>query len=132
MCGMAVRSYGWLWFGPVIGIGAVFISASYRFILGGITMVPCCLATLIAGVVSGWVWYFYREKITTVIAAIIAIILACVPTLLVCFLTPDNMGWITIAETPADAGTIILIPLSVVVFSLCYRGAKRYASKETQ
>ncbi|MDR0981508.1 MAG: hypothetical protein LBL85_07065 [Methanocalculaceae archaeon] len=76
--------YGSLWFGPVIGIGAAVIGAAYRFTLGGATMVPCCLATLIAGTACGIIWYFYREKITTLIATLIAVVMGCVHILLVC------------------------------------------------
>ncbi|MDE2518995.1 MAG: hypothetical protein O0X93_04820 [Methanocorpusculum sp.] len=116
--------YGGLWFGPVIGVGAAVIGAAYRFTLGGATMVPCCLATLIAGVVSGLIWYVYREKITTLIATLIAVIMGCVHILLVCFLTPDNFGWTVIADTPTGVGILILVPLSVAIFSWCYQRAK--------
>ncbi len=116
--------YGGLWFGPVIGVGAAVIGAAYRFTLGGATMVPCCLATLIAGVVSGFVWYVYREKITTLIATLIAVIMGCVHILLICFLTPDNFGWTVIADTPTGVGILILVPLSVAIFSWCYQRAK--------
>lgn len=116
--------YDGLWFGPVIGVGAAVIGAAYRFTLGGATMVPCCLATLIAGVVSGLIWYVYREKITTLIATLIAVIMGCVHILLVCFLTPDNFGWTVIADTPTGVGILILVPLSVAIFSWCYQRAE--------
>lgn len=116
--------YGGLWFGPVIGVGAAVIGAAYRFTLGGATMIPCCIATLIAGVASGIIWYFYREKITTLTAALIAVILGCVHILLICVLTPDNYGWKLISQTPTGLGILILVPLSVAIFSWCYQRSR--------
>ncbi len=116
--------YGGLWFGPVIGVGAAVIGAAYRFTLGGATMVPCCLSTLFAGVVSGVIWYFYRERITTLTATLIAVIMGCVHILLVCFLTPNDFGWTVISDTPTGVGILILVPLSVAIFSWCYQRAR--------
>lgn len=124
--------YGGLWFGPVVGIGAAVVGAAYRFTLGGATMVPCCLATLIAGIASGIIWYFYREQITTVIATLIAIILGCIHILLICFLTPNNYGWTLISDTPTGIGIVILVPLSVAIFSWCYRGVRASVPKNEQ
>lgn len=120
--------YGGLWFGPVIGICAAIIGAAYRFSLGGATVVPCCLATLIAGVVSGCVWYFYREKITTLIATLIAIGLSLTHIILICLLTPNAQGWKLIFETPTGLGILILVPLSVAIFSWSYHWAKGTAT----
>ncbi|MDU9375806.1 hypothetical protein McpSp1_03850 [Methanocorpusculaceae archaeon Sp1] len=122
--------YGGLWFGPIIGIGAAIIGAAYRFSLGGATVVPCCLATIIAGLVSGIIWYFFREKITVVIATLIALALSLVHMVLLIFLTPNNFGWYLITETPTGIGIVTLVPLSVLIFSWCYLRSKEAVAKK--
>ncbi len=42
--------------GPVAGIGAGMIGALYRYNLGGFTVVPCTLATILAGLFGGLIW----------------------------------------------------------------------------
>ena len=44
---------GGLFCGPVVGIGAGLIGAAFRTTQGGFTLVPCTLATLLAGVFAG-------------------------------------------------------------------------------
>ncbi|WP_338095749.1 LytS/YhcK type 5TM receptor domain-containing protein [Methanorbis rubei] len=122
--------YGGLWFGPIIGIGAAIIGSVYRFSLGGATVIPCCLATIIAGVVSGIIWYFYREKITVVIATLIAVGLSIVHIVLLILLTPNNFGWYLVSETPTGIGILILVPLSVLIFSWCYQRSKQAVAKK--
>lgn len=128
-----VRDGGPIYGGPLVRPGdrywcCHYRGAAYRFSLGGATVVPCCLATLIAGVVSGCVWYFYREKITTLIATFIAIGLCLVHVVLICLLTPNGLGWEMIFETPTGLGILILVPLSVAILSWFYQWAKDTAA----
>jgi len=44
---------GGLFCGPIVGIGAGLIGAAFRTTQGGFTLVPCSLATILAGVFSG-------------------------------------------------------------------------------
>lgn len=122
--------YGGLWFGPIIGIGAAIIGAAYRFSLGGATVIPCCLATLTAGVISGLIWYFYRERITVLIATLIAIALGIIHIILLALLTPNNFGWYLVTETPTGLGIVTLVPLSVLIFSWCYQKTRHSAAKK--
>ncbi len=39
--------------GPVVGLGAGLIGGTHRYFLGGLTCVPCSLATVIAGLAGG-------------------------------------------------------------------------------
>jgi len=48
--------------GPVAGLGAGLIGALYRSGMGGFTVVPCCLATVIAGLLGGLLWLYNRRK----------------------------------------------------------------------
>lgn len=46
--------------GPVIGLGAGLIGAMHRYFLGGLTGIPCSLATVLAGLFGGLI-YLRRE-----------------------------------------------------------------------
>jgi sigma-B regulation protein RsbU (phosphoserine phosphatase) len=48
--------------GPVAGAGAGLIGAFYRSGMGGFTVLPCCLATVIAGLLGGLLWLFNGRK----------------------------------------------------------------------
>ncbi len=48
--------------GPVVGIGAGIIGAVFRLSMGGFTMIPCSLATVIAGGLAGVIYLLAREK----------------------------------------------------------------------
>ena len=48
--------------GPIVGVGAGLIGALYRASLGGFTVVPCVLATLLAGLLGGLIWLAYRRR----------------------------------------------------------------------
>ncbi|MCK5318246.1 MAG: ECF transporter S component [Anaerolineales bacterium] len=42
--------------GPVIGLGAGLIGGVHRYFLGGLTQIPCSLATVIAGLAAGMIY----------------------------------------------------------------------------
>ena len=48
--------------GPVVGVGAGLIGALYRASLGGFTVVPCVIATVLAGLLGGLIWLAYRRR----------------------------------------------------------------------
>lgn len=120
---------GGLWFGPVIGIGAAVLGAAYRFTIGGATMIPCVIATLVSGVVSGILYLYFREKITILTSALIACGLMVIHMLLTVLLTPDGIGYKLVFESPTGIGIILIVTLAVALFSWCYNFGK--ASGET-
>lgn len=58
--------------GPVVGFFAALIGGLYRLSLGGVTAVPCFLATLAAGILSGIAIRIWKGKITMRRAATLA------------------------------------------------------------
>ena len=48
--------------GPVVGIGSGLIGAAYRLTLGGITAVPCAVATILAGLFGGAIFLLVGKK----------------------------------------------------------------------
>lgn len=119
---------GGVWFGPVVGIGAAVIGAGYRFLLGGPTMIPCCLATLIAGILASVLYVWFRPLITVLTATLIAVIVGLIHMILMLMLTADGMGLYLVMETPTAVSILILVTASVAVFSKMYELSSRKAA----
>jgi len=58
-----------LFAGPLVGVGAGLIGAVHRYSLGGITCVSCSLATIMAGLVGGLVYQWYKGRFVGVLGA---------------------------------------------------------------
>ena len=56
--------------GPVVGIGAGIIGALYRSQLGGFTVVPCSIATILAGLLGGLIWWRNGRKFPVLAVAV--------------------------------------------------------------
>lgn len=57
--------------GPIAGIGAGLIGGVYRYLfLGGITTVPCSLATILAGIFSGIIYVLNKRRFIGIIGAV--------------------------------------------------------------
>ena len=50
--------------GPFVGFVAALIGGVYRLTVGGVTAVPCCIATLAAGVLAGFAIRYWKGKFT--------------------------------------------------------------------
>jgi len=49
--------------GPIIGLAVGLIGGIHRLLLGGFTCIPCGLATVLAGLTGGTVYYFKKGKL---------------------------------------------------------------------
>lgn len=56
--------------GPVAGVGAGLIGAAYRVSLGGFTVLPCSIATVLAGAFGGIIWYLNGRRFPPLWAAV--------------------------------------------------------------
>ncbi len=61
--------------GPATGVAAGAIGAVHRFLLGGITRMPCTIATILAGLAGGVLCMTYREKLVPLWLA--GVVMAC-------------------------------------------------------
>lgn len=109
---------GGLFFGGGIGIGASLLGTAYRATLGGVTMIPCLLGTLSAGIISGYLYHRYRSKITVLTATIAALGIELFHVLLVIILVPGE--GVEIVFHSSAGLFVIMSTLSVLVFSSCY------------
>ncbi|MDO5844102.1 MAG: LytS/YhcK type 5TM receptor domain-containing protein [Methanocorpusculum sp.] len=112
---------GGLWFGPIVGIGAAVIGAAYRFTLGGITAVPCTIATLLAGIISGLIYVWCRKtgkQLSVWVAAIAMLVIEVIHLALVASMTE---GGLAIVLGPTGIGTLTFGVVLVLVFSITYK-----------
>lgn len=56
--------------GPLVGVGAGLIGALYRASLGGFSVVPCVLATILAGFFGGLVWLANHRRFPPIAVAV--------------------------------------------------------------
>lgn len=61
--------------GPLVGLGAGLIGAAYRMSLGGFTVIPCSLATILAGLIGGLIWLLHRRRFAGLTIAVLFAIL---------------------------------------------------------
>lgn len=61
--------------GPFVGLGAGLIGAAYRMSLGGFTVIPCSLATVLAGLFGGLIWLASKRKFAGITIAVLFAIL---------------------------------------------------------
>ena len=61
--------------GPIIGSAVGLIGGVHRLFLGGFTCIPCGLATILAGVVGGAIYYFNKGKLIGILQAMLVAVI---------------------------------------------------------
>lgn len=61
--------------GPIIGLAVGLIGGIHRFFLGGFTCIPCGLATVIAGLIGGAIYWFNKGKLIGILSGLVAAVL---------------------------------------------------------
>lgn len=57
--------------GPYVGLAVGLIGGVHRFFLGGVTSIPCSLATVLAGLLAGLIYLLNKEKLPGIIPAML-------------------------------------------------------------
>jgi len=61
--------------GPWVGLGAGLIGAAYRMSLGGLTVIPCSVSAIFAGLFGGLIWLYCKRKFAGVKIAVLFAVL---------------------------------------------------------
>jgi phosphoserine phosphatase RsbU/P len=61
--------------GPWVGLGAGLIGAAYRFTMGGLTVYPCSVTAIFAGLFGGLIWLYCKRKFAGIKIAVLFAIL---------------------------------------------------------
>lgn len=109
-----------LMFGPWIGFGASLIGATFRYSLGGLTVIPSTLSTLFVGIMAGLVWMLNKKRYIGALSAIIFVVFTELLHMgLVIFMLGDGPVVMSIIEKV----WIPMFPLSLIgisIFSIVY------------
>jgi sigma-B regulation protein RsbU (phosphoserine phosphatase) len=108
--------------GPLVGLGAGLIGAAYRWSLGGFTVVPCCIATILAGIFGGTIYLLSGRKFVGIwIAGGFAVLMEAFHMLLVLALAkPFPAAYELVSEVAIPmnlANTVGVLIFSVIVVS---------------
>lgn len=57
--------------GPGVGLAVGLIGGIHRFFLDGVTVIPCSIATVLAGLLGGAVYLFRKEKLIGIVPAMV-------------------------------------------------------------
>lgn len=57
--------------GPYVGLAVGLIGGIHRFLLGGLTCIPCSLATVLAGLFAGLIYRLNKEKLLGIVSAML-------------------------------------------------------------
>ena len=61
--------------GPIVGLGAGLIGAAFRFSMGGMTMYPCSITAIFAGLFGGLIWLYCKKRFAGIKIAVIFAVL---------------------------------------------------------
>ena len=56
---------------PYVGLAVGLIGGIHRFLLGGLTCIPCSLATVLAGLFAGLIYRLNKEKLLGIVSAML-------------------------------------------------------------
>jgi class 3 adenylate cyclase len=101
--------------GPVIGLGAGLMGGIHRYFLGGLTHVPCSLATVIAGLMGGVIYKLRKGEFPAVwqatLFAIVMEFLHMGLTLLI--VRPYDEAWATVKNVTLPMTTANAIGMAI-------------------
>jgi len=89
--------------GPIVGLGAGLIGAAHRYFLGGMTVLPCTISTVIAGLAGGMIFVLRRGQLPGV--AFAALFAALMESL--------HMGLTLLLASPYQAALALVKQLSL-------------------
>ncbi len=116
--------------GPVAGVGAGLIGGAHRFLMGGVTALPCSVSTVLAGAAAGAVYRLRRGRFPSILGAM----------LLISLLEMLHMG-LTLALSPEPDLALsivrrVMLPMVMVnalgmgVFAYMYHNVMREHRRE--
>lgn len=80
--------------GPIVGIPAAIVSVCFRFMFGGVTLVPCSISTLFASVVGSVIYLLNNKRfLNSPKSVILMFLIMGFEMLLIMLMVPGRMGF---------------------------------------
>jgi len=114
----AIIVIGFMFGGPIVGIPSAIIAGLYRYSLGGITALPCSIATILSGLVGSMVYILNHNRfLTSVKSVILMFLIVGVEMLLIILTIPpeQSIPTIKLIYPPMLFSSIIAIVLFKLV-----------------
>lgn len=116
--------------GPVIGTGAGIIGGLFRYSMGGITSIPCSMATILSGLFGGIIYLLNRKRFVGVAGAVIfAILMETLHMVLTLILATPYSAALTIVKSVAFP---MIFANALGIFIFAYMISNRIREKETK
>jgi sigma-B regulation protein RsbU (phosphoserine phosphatase) len=110
--------------GPLVGVGAGLIGALYRATLDGFSVVPCCLATVLAGLFGGLIWLANGRRFpSTAVAVSFAVLMEGLHMLLVLALARPYEEAVALVGSVA-LPVILANAAGVLIFSVIFHNLR--------
>ena len=103
--------------GPIIGIITGLLAGLHRFLLGGITHIPCSLATLLAGVIAGFLSRSFKRSLSYWLAITVTVCLELFHMILILLISKPYSQSIAIVK---DIITPMVLGNAIGVFIFVY------------
>lgn|GEM_PF-5709456 len=114
---------GGLYFGPIAALGSALIAVLYRSSWGGVTMLPCLAATVIAAFLLIFIHAKCNGRISPLKAMAITIPIEAMHLIMVGLFSSNGQGWDLV--TGSEVGLLMLMSTLVVgAFGLAYTRAR--------
>ncbi|WP_433773378.1 two-component system sensor histidine kinase LytS [Bacillus wiedmannii] len=104
--------------GPIVGIGVGSIAGIHRYMLGGTTAASCAISSILAGVIAGYIGYFfqkYNRTITPKFSAILSVFIVSLEMIMILLIVEDGMSIVKTIAIPMilvnSFGSFILLSM---------------------
>ncbi len=94
--------------GPVVGLGAGLIGGIHRYFLGGFTAFPCSMATVLAGLFGGIIYYLNRKRFIGIFGSVVFAV----------FMEAIHMGLILFTAQPYERAVALVNEISIPMMLL--------------
>jgi len=118
--------------GPLMGLAVGLVGGLHRLLLGGFTCVSCGLATVIAGLLSGAVYYLNKEKLVGIIPGLVLAIVVEIIHGAITLLIARPLAEAVVATKVAIPGMMVANGLGVVVAIIILEHTKELKQLSSQ